>query len=452
MSKRPLFASGVRLGVDYIKVILPFLLLGMALFALAWPFVEPAPPERFRIATGMPGGAYERMGQAYQRYFAEQGFVLESHASAGSVENWQKLLRGEVDAAIVQSGTRPLGVENQLQAVVSLTFEPLFIFYRQRDFSAQKAPGDQLLFDLDSYLPLNLAIGADGSGTQSLMTGLLQLHTESLGRISTDLTLQGLGGEAAYQALKEGSVDFASFVMAADAPLLQRLLADPELGVVDFVRANAISQRLPFLSPVVLHQGVVDLQANLPGRDVQLVAPSAYLVVRKDAHRALVQLLIEAARQAQSTSSLTAPQGYFPNLAHMDLPVAEEAEYFFQRGPSFLYRHLPFGLAILVDRLAILILPLLAILIPLSRMAPPALRWRIRRRIYRWYRKLRLMDNALLESALTEAQLHSYLQQVRQLEDEVANTEVPLSYMEEFYNLRLHVAYIRQRLETRLSS
>lgn len=85
-------------------------------------------------------------------------------------------------------------------------------------------------------------------------------------------------------------------------------------------------------------------------------------------------------------------------------------------------------------------------------MAPPALRWRIRRRIYRWYRKLRLMDNALLESALTEAQLHSYLQQVRQLEDEVANTEVPLSYMEEFYNLRLHVAYIRQRLETRLSS
>ena len=40
------------------------------------------------------------------------------------------------------------------------------------------------------------------------------------------------------------------------------------------------------------------------------------------------------------------------------------------------------------ERMLILVLPLLGLLIPLSRIGPPLYRWRTERRIYRWYRNL----------------------------------------------------------------
>jgi hypothetical protein len=135
----------------------------------------------------------------------------------------------------------------------------------------------------------------------------------------------------------------------------------------------------------------------------------------------------------------------------MDLPVADEAEFFFERGPNILHRLFPFWLASLIDRLIILVVPLLVVLIPLFKMAPALLRWRIRSRIYKWYRQLRVIDDALgRDHPLPEARLRQDLQNLRELDDEVTDTDVPLSYMEEFYNLRLHIAYMRERIENRL--
>ena len=117
-----------------------------------------------------------------------------------------------------------------------------------------------------------------------------------------------------------------------------------------------------------------------------------------------------------------------------------------------LYRTLPFWIASTVDRLAILAIPLITVLIPLMRIAPPTLRWRIRRRIYRWYRQLRVIDDDLGRADLPPQRLAADRDQLRELDDEVSETDVPLSYMEEFYNLRLHIAYMRQRVDERLGS
>ncbi|EXJ09406.1 MULTISPECIES: TAXI family TRAP transporter solute-binding subunit [Nitrincola] len=433
----------LRLGVEYLNVILPFILLGVVLFAIAWPFVEPAPPERFTLSTGASGGAYEQTGHRYIDAFEQAGFELQVLPSAGSVENWQRLLRKEVDAALVQSGTLPEGQSLQdVQAVVSIALEPLWVFYR----SSVIEPVERLS-DLGGK---RIAIGAEGSGTQRLVSALLD-EVGMYETLTEGTELVSLGGREAVEALRTGEVDAAAFVMSPDAPLMTDLLLDPNLQVLDFKRAQAIARRLPYLTAVVLHQGVVDLKKNLPQRDIHLLAASTYLAIHRETHRSIVQLLIEAAKRDQTRVSLLAEPGYFPSLNHIDLPIASEADYFFQRGPNILHRHLPFWLASLVDRLAILIIPLLAIMIPLFRVAPPALRWRVRRRIYRWYKKLRVIDADLMRSDTPIELIRQDLKLVSHFEDDVANTEVPLSYMEEFYNLRLHVAYIRERLERRLA-
>lgn len=430
------------IGVESIKVLLPFALLGSLLFYIAWQFVEPAPPKHFTLASGGSGGAYEQTGQRLAQHLAHSGFTLEVINTAGSVDNWQRLLAGEVDAALVQSGTLPEGADQQLEAVVSLALEPLLVFHRA-DLELQGA--QDLLQALAADTHLNVAMGPTGSGTERLVATLL---TEAGADAAP---LLRMSSQDAAQRLRAGELDVAAFVMAVDAPLVHELLSDDSLRLMPFQRAEAMSRRLPYLSAVTLHQGVIDLQANLPSSDIPLVAPVTYLVVRKDSHRALIQLLMEAVRADTPQTTLLGARDQFPSLAYMDLPAATDAIYLFERGPGFLQRHLPFWLASLVDRLAILIIPLLAIALPLARIAPPALRWRIRRRIYRGYARLRLIDDDLGRVDAPLELLRSDLQQVRAFEDQVAQTEVPLSYMEEFYNLRLHVAYIRARLEERIS-
>ncbi|WP_151702748.1 TAXI family TRAP transporter solute-binding subunit [Nitrincola alkalilacustris] len=433
---------------EHLKVTLPIVLILAVVAFIAWQFVEPAPPQHVRFATGSAGGAYESLGQRYAADFARNGISLEPVASAGSVENWQLLLSEEVDAAIVQGGTAPTGAGDTLQAVASVAYEPLFVFYRTDSLSLPATPELTQAERLQQLDGLKVATGGEGSGTRLLVETLL---AEAGMPESLKIEQVAVGGRAAADALLQGEIDAAAFVMSPSAPMIQELLSAPELSLIDFALAQALSYRLPYLTPVTLYQGVIDPAQDLPPRDIRMVAPASYLVVRRDTHRSVVQLLMEAAKSDQGQSNLITRPGVFPSLLYTDIPVAAEAEYFFERGPNILHRHLPFWLASMVDRLVILIIPLLVILIPLLRIAPPALRWNIRRRIYRWYSKLKIMDATLARNDVPLELLQSDLRLIRTLEDEVGKTEVPLSYMEEFYNLRLHVSYIRRRLEERIS-
>ena len=78
--------------------------------------------------------------------------------------------------------------------------------------------------------------------------------------------------------------------------MVQMLLQTPGVQLMDFAQAEAYSRRFPFLSPVMLPRGVVDLARDLPPQDVRLVAPTATLVAREDTHPALLQLFVQAAR------------------------------------------------------------------------------------------------------------------------------------------------------------
>ncbi|ABI57406.1 CmpA/NrtA family ABC transporter substrate-binding protein [Alkalilimnicola ehrlichii MLHE-1] len=428
------------------------LFLGVIALAVTWQFVEPAPPRQVTLATGAPGGAYEQIGAGYAEWFADKGITLETVATQGATENWQRLLAGEVDAAIVQGGTAPAGAGDQLEGLVSVAYEPLFVFYREDALNAAHLLGGDppVPQRLETLSGLRIAIGSEGSGTRTLVRTLLDelgLATDD----ATDTALVAIGGEAAARGLLEGKLGAAAFVMSPTAPLVQRLLAAEGIGVLNQAQAPTFTQRLPYLATVTLHEGVVDPRRNLPPHRVQMLAPATYLVTRKDTHRAIAQLLVEAEQRSRRIH-LVGNGDQFPSLAHMDIPVSDQARYFFQRGPGFLHRHLPFWAASLVDRLAILIIPLLTIIIPLVRIAPAAVTWSMRRRIFRWYRQLRVIDEELGRPQLPVARLESNLAQLKQLDHDVSGTEVPLSYMEEFYNLRLHIAYMRQRVRERLGN
>jgi hypothetical protein len=168
----------------------------------------------------------------------------------------------------------------------------------------------------------------------------------------------------------------------------------------------------------------------------------ASLVARKSLHPSFVPLFLEAATRAHQQGGLLAEPGTFPSPRHVEFPLDDAAEEYFRSGAPFLQRYLPFWAAAAVSRLKILLLPLIALLFPLLRIAPSILRWRTRRRIYRWYAVLDEIEQTDGDGRAER------LERLAVLEKEISMVHVPLSYGEEHYNLRLHAEYVRRRIET----
>ncbi len=403
-------------------------------------FVEPPPHGKIVIASGGQQGAYYRFAQSYAAELQKAGLSVEVRETAGSVENLRLLGEDDsgVSVAIVQSGVgRPEEAE-RFYALGSLYREPLWVFYR----------GEASLSRLSQLAGKQIGIGPAGSGTNAIATRLLTINGVSESESATEepqTHLEPMKVAAAASALLNGELDAAFFVAAFEADYIQTLLNDSHVKLLNFDQREAYCRQFRFLAPVTLPAGLVDLGRNVPAQDVALVAPTAMLVVRQDFHPALIQLLLAAATRVHSQGDELSTPGEFPSPAYCDFPVSDNAKRFFTSGQPVLQRLLPFWLASLVDRAKVMLIPLIMLLMPLLRATPPLMRWQIRRKIYRWYSDLREIDQKLT-LGLSAAQLDEELARLRDIDHQVAFVDVPLSYMEEFYHLRLHMEMLQQRV------
>ena len=415
------------------KVYGPAIILTLVGFIVTYQFVDPAPPKHLVIATGMREGAYYGYGKAYSDIFAREGVTLEVKSTAGSAENI-KLLEAEsgaVDIAFLQGGTGTLATSDNLVSLGSLYFEPLWLFCRED--AGVDFPGD--------LRGKRIAVGGEGSGTRVLVMKLLELS----GLASPPTVIVSAGGERAAKMLLAGEVDAASFVTSHRSSVVQMLLRSKNVRLHGAKRAEAYTTRLRFLHKVKLPEGVIDLRNNIPSGDIILFAPAAQLVVRKDFHPALIDLVLQAATEIHSAGGLFERPGEFPSPQYLDFPWGKEAQRFYQAGPPFLRRHLPFWAATLVDRLKIMLLPFLALLFPLFKLMPPIYRWRMRSRIYHWYSEIEAVDPRIQGNHAGQ-QIDEYLAELDRIEDMVSTVSVPLSFSKELYDLRLHIEMLRNEL------
>ena len=157
------------------------------------------------------------------------------------------------------------------------------------------------------------------------------------GVCSSICTISASGAEANTSAsespatmdLLAGDSDALVFASAPEALMVQMLLQTPGIALYDFAQADAYSRRFPFLSPVTLPRGVVDLAADVPPHDVRLLAPTATLLARADTHPALLQLFMQAAQQIHGGAGWFQRKGDFPKASGTEQPLAKEAQRFY---------------------------------------------------------------------------------------------------------------------------
>ena len=291
-----------------------------------------------------------------------------------------------------------------------------------------------------------IAIGQEGSGVRQLAQQLLVAN-----EIPLDGKLVPVAGLNAAEELQQGRVDAAFIIAAESAPVVQVLLRSPGVKLMSFAQDRAYQRRFPFLTKLTFPQGVADLVRDFPPTDIKVLAPTANLIVRDDLHPALQTLLLQAASEVHGKSGFFQDAGEFPSYKDQMLPLSPEAARYFKSGAPFLQRYLPFWLAVLVDRLIVMLVPIFALLIPLLKVAPAIYNWRVRSKVFRCYGELKFLEDDL-KNHFDPAKLDDYRDRLDALDEEASQLHVPLGFTDLTYTLREHVNLVRSILDKREQS
>jgi len=414
-----------------------FIVIGV-LIAAYW-YLDPQPPKRVTLATGPAGSAYATFGERYAKALKASGIEVELKPTDGAADNLRLLREGQVDVAFVRGGSADPVADDEagLSSLGSLFYEPLWLFYRN-DAGRKVDPKSGTLTSLAQLKGLRVNVDKPGSGVPEIMDKMLQANRMA----SSALQLSNLEPAPAVEALQAGLLDVVVLASAPQSRLVRQLLRAPDVQLMDFGQSDAYSRRFPFLSAVTLPRGVVDLAADLPPHDVSLLAATTSLLAREQTHPALRQLFAQSAQKLHSDAGWFNRARDFPNTRTSELPVSPEGDRAINGNPPFWQRYLPFWASNLVERMWLVLGGLLVLLLPLSRVVPPLYTFRVRRRVFRWYARLREIERKV---DAKEGQREALLDELDEL-DRVANkVTVPLSYAEELYALRNNIHAVRKR-------
>jgi TRAP-type uncharacterized transport system substrate-binding protein len=381
-----------------------------------------------------PEGTFTaEVAKAYRDRLAHDGIELKLVPTAGAADSLARLrdLQSGISVAILPSGLTSEKESPDLVSLGTLFYQPLWLFYR-----------GNLELTAKSLRGLRISTGPEGSGTRQLSLELLR----RVGIIGQNSTLLALTPQESLEKLERGEIDGVVLLGAWESPMVQQMLRHPDLKLASIRRADAFVALYPYLNKLVLPAGVADMVENRPPADVPLLAPKASLIVRGDLHPAIQYLLLGAAAEVHSGPGVFRRAGQFPAPEAEDLPLSGYASQYYKTGSPFLQRHLPFWLAVLVQELLVLLIPALAVLYPSLKYWPALYGWIERRRVYKLYTELKLIESEL-DSASARERSADISQRLARLEDRVTHLPLPIAFSPLLYGLRRDIGLVRQRIQ-----
>jgi hypothetical protein len=423
------------------------------------------------VATG--SSHYQDLAESYRRDLERYGVQYEVRQDTEGFKTLRALLEPGpgVNAGFIKGGLvgslrgRHASEKaqgryaefSQLQSVGRLFYEPIWVFTR----------GDLPIKSLRDLKGKKVMTGTWESGTRRIALQLLKVNgiDTTKARQNPNFIAENLPDNAA--PLFDGRADAAFLIEPADSDLIQKLLRVKGILLMDFsAEAEAYDNRFPAITKVVLYKGAVDFEDEVPSANITLLATSVALVVRKDMHPALISLLTQAVLNNPKSGFDKAGDpvlfhraGFFPSVDDPEFQVSKDARGIYKSGElPILLRNLapmnanlgiPFSFTAFVTSYAgailLILIPVLALLYPLSKAVPVLYVWMVRRKLFYWYSHLKTLEKTLdTRGAKLDAATH--LAELERIDGAVRRIRVPLYFSNELYDLRLHIDLVRQRL------
>jgi TRAP-type uncharacterized transport system substrate-binding protein/HAMP domain-containing protein len=452
--------------VRWVAVVALVGVLGFGSYGM-WQQTRTIGEGRIVVAAGTPH--YAELAESYRRDLERFGVRYEVQQGVGGFATLKALLEagpginaGFIKGGLVGSLQGRLATEkaqdwyakfSQLQSVGRLFYEPIWVFTR----------GDLRVTSLRDLKGKKILTGTREGGTRRIANQLLKAN--GVDKTNASLIAEMLPADAA--PLLDGRADAAFLIEPADSKLIQGLLRVGNIRLMDFSEeAEAYDNRFPAITKVVLRKGAVEFNPLIPSDDITLLATSVVLVVRKDMHSTLVSLLTHAVVSNPKPGIDKAGDpvlfhrtGLFPSPDDPEFQVSKEARAIYKSGElPILLRNIapvssrlgvPYQFTAYVSSYAgqvlLLLIPILALIVPLSRALPAAYVWMVRRRLVHWYRHLKALERRL-DSGDAVHDTAAHRAEIERIDGAVRRIRVPHYFSNELYDLRLHIALVRDRL------
>jgi len=415
-----------------LRILCAIICVVAAVWIALWYFI-PAPPHEITIAAGIKNGAFSAIAEHYRERLAREHIKLNiriaDNAGAANLKLLQDPTSG-VSAAFLFGGTSDSKSSPDILSLGRISYAPMWMFYR----------GAETISRLTELKGKRIAIP---SGAVRLVEQMLTAH----GIAPANSTILVKLGPAVTKALYDGEADFAILPpQDVHSPIMQPLWLDPQLRLMNLAQAETLARLFPNLNHLVLTQGAVDLEKNIPPADVNLIATTNVVVVRKDLHPELIYLLAKTMQEEHSGATIFNRAGEFPTQTDPEFPMAEEAVDYYRNGPSFLQRYLPFWMINYAKRVAAILVTAIAVIIPLFTYGPKLYNWLLQTQLKRLYRRLRVVEDKMLGD-LTASQVAALQGDVDSISR--AARILPLRHSDMFFQLIMHVDLVRARLASR---
>lgn len=282
--------------------------LGWVLLALLVivAVVAPQPSRHLTIETGPTGGSYHAAAVEYAAWLKQHGLDVTIRPKDDSLHIIDDVNAPDshVDFGFVVQQVDPSKYPNVV-SLGSTEYQPLFAFYKAD------------LGDIDNLAKLKgrrLAFPARDSATTEVALTLLQHF--GVTEANTPMTFSTL--TKAHRALGAGEADAAFLMLAAGNPLVQQLALRPDLQLMRFSHATAISHLMPNLHVVPLPAGSFSLKDDLPSEQIPLLAATTEVIAKKSLNTAIGYLLMQALTDTHSHGdSLQAGRVPFRRTRHL---------------------------------------------------------------------------------------------------------------------------------------
>jgi TRAP-type uncharacterized transport system substrate-binding protein len=422
-------------GLYWHPTLLRALVAIICLAGAVWLVVEhfnPAPPSTITIATGGKGGTYEFFAQQYRERLAQSHVKLNIRITDGTSENIRLLEdpTSGVQVAFVVGGASNSREAPGLLSLGRVDYQVFWLFYR----------GTETLDHLTQLKGKRIGVGPEGVVTTRVL--------DAAGVNAESATLLPFTGAAAVGALLDGRLDAIFVALAPESSIIQPLLRDPKVRLMSVSQTDALTRIFPDLVRLVLPQGVIDLEHNVPPNDVNLIGTTNAVVVRKDLHPEIIDLLAKTLVEVHGGAGIFQRAGEFPTQTDPEFTLADGAREFYKNGPSYLDGYLSYWSVSLIKKIIAVILSCAVLLVPFSRIVPNLSTWVVRDRMRDLYRRLRLVE-AEMQTDPTTSQLDALQSDLEIIEQSANDLGVPVRHSDLFFELKTHINLVRQRLSSR---
>ena len=388
-----------------------------------------APKKQLTLATGAVGSDSYAYGISYQALLKEEGVDLKVIPTQGSLDTIGYLSSNQANIGFVHSGILQNKREYDFESLASVYYEPLWIFYRN--------DGYELNYMIEA-VGKNVGISITNDGTYDLAKKLSVANG-----LVDNINSIYIQDDEALDKFKTKKIDIFITLATKDNQYIQKLLADPSIEIMSLKRTQAYTQTFEYLTSLNLFEGSISLYKNLPSKNISLLSTTQNLVCTKDIPDELIRIFLKKVKQIHSQKSFFQEKEKFLNLNYLDTIVNNEAKLYVLHGESWLEKIFPYWIASNIDRLKLLLIPLIWLIIPLFKSIIPLYIFTTRSKIFKWYDKLHDINDKINNKS---EDIDIIQKEIKALKDEIqSKTKVPLSYMGEYYNLIVHVELLEKK-------